>query len=391
MNRNLILIRLIYGLRYCMFFLPIIVIFMQAYHLSFTDFFITQAVFALVYAICNLPGGYLSDRIGWKNSLIIASVLNIIASGFFVFWHSFTSFIIAESLLGLAFVLFNGSEIALLYESLVASGRGDEYKQQQGVCELWGRIAEGLACVAGGVLANYSLNLPFQVEFCFSFLLLPCVLLLTNVKPSSPQNLQLSLIATLKTLFILNVSLRWVVFYSSIIGFITLTAVWLMQPYFADLHISLIWFGIGWALINVVTGLGATWQPKLAQQWGDKVLLLAIPLLLTVCLTLFSLLQSIFLYLVMLVIALLRGIKIPLVMNLINHRAASNMRATAINSESLLTRLLFAIMAPWIGYLADAQHGLSRAFFILMGIVAVITLLTLWRVTQRKDFEHTNA
>ena len=383
MERNLILIRLIYGFRYFMVYVPILVIFMEAHNISFTDFFVTQAVFAAAYAIVSIPCGYLSDRIGWKNSMIIASLLNILATSLYAFWFTFPSFLIAEALYGIAFALFNGSEVALLYESLVALGRRDEYKQQQGTCEMWGRVMEGIACIIGGLIAADAINLPFYVQFGVAFIL---IFLVTNLKKVTPPAAQdhPKLGTALHNIFIKQRPLRWIIIYSSIIGFATLTAVWMMQPYFKQQQLSLVRFGFGWAIMNFCVGIGAQIEPKIERMMGLKRLIISIPIVIAVGLLCFGLFKAAAVYIALLIISLMRGFKVPLVMSILNHAVPSSIRATAVNSESLLMRILFAIITPWIGYLADSTHGLSDAFYVLMAVCVLVGIAAMTTMPRFK-------
>ena len=65
-----------------------------------------------------------------------------------------------------------------------------------------------------------------------------------------------------------------------------------------------------------------------------------------------------------------RGYATPLLRNYINRHTESNVRATVMSIRSLIIRIFFAIIAPFIGWIAD-QFGLNSAF-LTMGLTVCI-------------------
>ena len=95
--------------------IPVFVPLLQGYGLSMSQVLQTQAMFALVSAVCEVPSGYIADIWGRRNAVLVGSALN--GLGFFsLLWaDTFVDFLIYEMILGVGFSLISGADLALLY------------------------------------------------------------------------------------------------------------------------------------------------------------------------------------------------------------------------------------------------------------------------------------
>jgi len=78
-----------------------------------------------------------------------------------------------------------------------------------------------------------------------------------------------------------------------------------------------------------------------------------------------------------------RGYATPLLRNYINHHTESNVRATVMSIRSFIIRTCFAIIAPFIGWIAD-QYGLNSAFLIMALIVSILGVYCLIWFSRNK-------
>ena len=95
--------------------------------LSLTEILLLQGIFSIAMVIMEYPSGYLSDRIGYRAALNLASLLGIIGWGLYTIADSFTQVLIAEIILGFSISFISGSDSALLYESLKDSEEEQHY------------------------------------------------------------------------------------------------------------------------------------------------------------------------------------------------------------------------------------------------------------------------
>ena len=84
------------------------------------------------------------------------------------------------------------------------------------------------------------------------------------------------------------------------------------------------------------------------------------------------------------VVGLVTSAVMPMVEAMILRQAPAQVRATILSVDSLLSRLLWAMVEPGLGVLGDA-YGLAAAFLAL-GIgsgVSLLVVLTLWARVPR--------
>ncbi len=128
--------------------------------------------------ILEVPTGYYSDRFGRRLTLILASVMKVLACVAFIVADSFNVLVVAQLLFASSIAFQSGSDSALLYDSLRALKREDEYSERESNAQKWSMTALALSCLVGGALGVIDLRLPYVVALaaaiyavvqCFSF------------------------------------------------------------------------------------------------------------------------------------------------------------------------------------------------------------------------------
>src|SRR5688572_26189214 len=99
MRSNLWKIRAITALDEALLFIGIAVPFLEQNGLSLQQIFLLQGIFAAVLVILEIPTGYIADRWGRKNSIVLSTAFGVIAILIYALGSNFAGFIIAEILL----------------------------------------------------------------------------------------------------------------------------------------------------------------------------------------------------------------------------------------------------------------------------------------------------
>lgn len=115
--------------------------------------------------------------------------------------------------------------------------------------------------------------------------------------------------------------------FSGIIGAGTLTMAWFVQPVLMYLKTPVSWYGVIWTVLNLTVGLA-----------------------------------------VLLVFYIFRGFATPILKGYINQMTFSEMRATVLSIRNFIIRLMFAAIAPFIGWLND-MYSLHAALLVSAGII----------------------
>jgi hypothetical protein len=156
----------------------------------------------------------------------------------------------------------------------------------------------------------------------------------------------------LKQTLIHNKQLKRTIIYSWALASSTLSMVWLTQPYMQSLHIPLAWFWVIWATIRL--SVGFWWS--LSHQY-EKVLWIKNSLIsLVILIILWYLLAATQIWRLgwcLLIFAFVRWIQSNIFSHYINELSGSTYRATISSIDSMVSRILFCIIGPLIGFSVD--------------------------------------
>lgn len=109
----------------------------------------------------EVPSGYMSDRLGRRKTLIASAIVTLIGVTLLGFGSSFATFAAAQILIGAGSAFSSGTDEAMLYESLAATGREDEIEAQEVIAWRYSFIGLALSAVTGGALSLIDPSLPF--------------------------------------------------------------------------------------------------------------------------------------------------------------------------------------------------------------------------------------
>ncbi|MEG2277795.1 MAG: MFS transporter [Odoribacter sp.] len=351
--------------------MPIIVLFYQENGLGLKDIFLLKSVYSIVLVALDIPTGYLADIWGRRNCLLTGC---LIAFGGYICYSlsaTFAAFFLAEILLGIGQSLVSGADSALLYDTMLHYKRENEYLKYEGKVTMIGNFSEAFAGIIGGLLATFSLRLPFFCQIFIAFIGIPAAFALHEL------NAQTRIVHPIKNILniiryslITNKKLCYDIMFSGIIGAATLTMAWFVQPVLMEIHLPTVLFGVVWTVLNLTVGIAALYSDALNAWLGENrtytlILLFIVGgyVAISFSLTIFSLFLFFLFYIV-------RGFATPILKGYINRQTFSEMRATVLSIRNFIIRLIFAVIAPFIGWLNDA---FSLAF--ALQITALIILL----------------
>jgi MFS family permease len=115
----------------------------------------------LTAALADIPTGVLSDKMGRKFTLVLASVFSTAGSALWAFSNSGGGLFLGAVFCGLSQCLFNGNNDALLYESLKSAGQEGQFHHYQGRTSSMFQLALGLSALCASFLTSYGLRLVF--------------------------------------------------------------------------------------------------------------------------------------------------------------------------------------------------------------------------------------
>jgi MFS family permease len=143
------------------FFYPIYTLFLLANDLTYTQIGTIATIQAVLVVAGEVPTGYLGDRIGRRNSLVIGSVLFSLSTASFLVATDFPGFIVTFCLLSLGHTFVSGSGDAWLYDTLADQVDEDRFTYVRGRGAAIGQWVGAAGMVVGGALYVVDVTYPF--------------------------------------------------------------------------------------------------------------------------------------------------------------------------------------------------------------------------------------
>ena len=372
MRRNLFALYLIKLSKWFSLVMPIIVLFYEEQDLGLHEVFVLKSVYSVAAVALEIPSGYLADVWGRKRCLLWGSVLFFLGYLLYSFTGAFSAFLCAELLLGAGQTLVNGADSALLYDTAAHYKAEQHYLRYEGRLTMIGNFAEAIAGIFGGLLATYSLRFPFYGQAIVAFIGIPAAMAIREYNHSGAiRNPMTEIVRIIRYSLGENKALRYNILFSGIIGAATLTMAWFVQPILMQLQTPTSYYGVIWTVLNLTVGIAALYSDRVEQALGMRrsngLILLVIvggyAALALLPLT-YACLAILFLFYIV------RGFATPILKGYINQMTFSEMRATVLSIRNFIIRLLFAAIAPFIGWLND-YYSLQVALLISALIIGI--------------------
>ncbi len=356
-----------------LFAVPVIVLFWQNNGLSLTQIMILQSLFAIMMVVLEIPTGYLADIYGRKNILFLSGIAFLIAVSVYSIGFNFMAFLVAELFFAVALSLYSGTGSAFVYDTLTDLKREKDYNKIWGNAKYYGLLAIAFSNVIGGFVGKINLRWTFYLSIPIFFLLIPVTLSLHEPKRHK-LIIEKSYLHKLSEIFKFslfeNIKLRWLIVFSAVIYSLNTAGLWLYQPYFKITGIDIAYFGIIFASFQIVAAISSKYAYKIEKKFGARLSLIALVPIIFVGYLLMSKIVFLFSFVFIFLFQFVRGFSEPVLSDYVNKLTTSDIRATVLSVNSLVQRLLYSLLIPFIGWIADVYSILQA--FLLVGITSVV-------------------
>ncbi|UFS71667.1 MFS transporter [Geomonas sp. RF6] len=358
--------------------------------LTLAQILLLQSIFSVATVILEYPSGYVSDRVGYRVSLTIASVLGMAGWGFYTVAHSFADVLVAEILLGISLSFISGSDSALLYETLRAEGQLDRYARCEGRMTGFSQTGEACGALCAGLIYAAAPLLPFFLQVGVWLL---AFLVTTSIsepprhrKPTRSHLKEAWGIA--RYAFLENKLLRYTILLNTILGLSSFFPVWLIQPYMRHAGVPLTWFGPVWAGANLMVALSAMASHRLHDRLGDRGMMILFFALIATGYFGLGIIGGLWGFLFYYLLTCMRGLRGPMMLSHTQGETPSGQRASVLSLQTLSFRISFACIGPVVGKVAD-KAGVQGTFHLLLYLflLAVPPLAYLWLRRVRLRYE----
>jgi MFS family permease len=377
LDSNLPLLNIFAFLKMALFPMAIITLFWKdQIGLTLADILLLQAIFSVATVLMEYPSGYLSDRLGYRFSLLLATLLGISGWATYTMAGSFATVLLAEIQLGVSYAFISGADSALLFETLRGENREEEYLRCDGKMTAWAQAGEAAGAIGAGVLYAWLPLLPFILQVGIWIVAwLVCRRLREPAEhlpdPIGSHWREAARIG--RQALVHNPALRRTLLFGALIGLASFYPVWLVQPYMQEHGVPLAWFGPVWAAANLAVSLGSVLSARAKFHLGTHGVIWLCLLLTAAGYLGLALTTAVWGCAWYLLLTLMRGLQGPLVRLHLQHLCTRGERASILSLKSLIFRLGFVVTAPLVGALAD-RTGLTATFLVLLAGLLILLL-----------------
>ncbi|MFT7685232.1 MAG: MFS family permease [Candidatus Azotimanducaceae bacterium] len=368
-----------------MVILPVIVPFFASKGLSLTEVYYLQAIFASVVVICEIPSGYIADVFGRKNALMAGSIFHGVGFTLLYFADDFAGLVLFEAMLGIGLSLLSGADLSLLYDSQQALGQSPEEKTR-GIANMRfaKSIGEGGAALLGGFLIAFSFDVTVIVNAIFGWI--PLFLTLFLVEPpfqkmKSNKHLE-NMKEVVQHLFFQDRLLRLICLNITFFSLGTFYVVWMLQPYWQEQGVPLIYFGALWAAFSVLVALSSKLSMSMERRMGTKNILMVMGVLPIIGYFGMAGAGGMLGILLSAGFFISRGINQVVLTDALNSRVPSRFRATANSMTSFMFRGIYIVTGPIVGLLIEKLGMQSTLGLLGCSVIVLIVLYLLPLISE---------
>ena len=359
---------------------PIWVLYLAYCGLNLAQIGLVEGIYHATSILFEIPSGAVADLLGRKKSMVLSRICIAVSCMIMLFARSFWFFALSFAVQALGNNLNSGSEEALVYDSMKAAGQEARYMRVCGRLNMIIEVSQGIATVAGGILAEFSYFWCYSACLVIAALALFPVVLMVEAPYTDAQSRQRSILEVVVVHFrtcyeILRSDrriLKLISFYSVVFASETMLFFYSQQYYYGlgynKVQISLILLVMGG-----VSCIGAVMSERIYAALGKKTAQIGACVIAAAFLAYGV--QNLFVSAAAFAAAsFFNSVLYPLESEQLNSLIPSGQRATLISVNSMFFSIGMILLFPLAGFLADVW-GLTMVLVgtggVLLGFLGI--------------------
>ncbi|MFO8016720.1 MAG: MFS transporter [Candidatus Woesearchaeota archaeon] len=374
-------------------YLPFIVYYFQEIGFNLPKIMIMSAATTATVLLTEIPSGYIADRVGRRNSLVISVLCHVISMAFLYSSTSYSMLIIAHVFLGLASTFFSGADSALIYDTLAVLKREKEYSRFQGKAIFFSEMGIITSALAGSGLIALGTSIRSTILFTLAIHAALLLFMLTIKEPPRqklieplPMRKEFSMLGRIVKESVSHRKLMGLFIYSFLVMGFSNTIFIIYQPYFRATDLPIGNFGIVFAVFSIVTAFAALKAHNMEKRLGIYYSLLIMPVL--IILSYFGA-GAFFLWFGFIFFffrEFVRGFVFPVLSDYTNRITSSERRATVLSISGMFSRLGYMIISVSFGFLSE-NTSLRYALITAGAVLTILTIIIVSLVKRPKTDE----
>ncbi len=371
---------------------PIIILFLIAKGLSFTEIMTLQSIAAISVVIFEVPTGAVADKMGRKVSMILGSGLWALSLFIYIVGKVFIIFVLAEVIFSLGTSFKSGADTALIYDSLKVLGREDDFSQVEGRARSFILYSQAVGSIIAGFVYDINIFLPMIISI--GFMIITILITLNFKEPEMADEEEFSPGSYFTQIkesaqYILNHEKIKAILLFSIVFFIFYrTGFFYFQPYMEAVNIPVKYFGVIFFLFNIVAAVTSRKSYIIMEKTKPRTLLFTGSLMIAS----FAILGVVKVWpgvLAILLQQMARGLYKPVTRKYLNKHIPSKKRATILSFQSLSTSVAVALTLPLMGILKDSTDIFTSHWVLFVAMIILMFMTNIY-MNKRLGRDHKN-
>ena len=361
------------------FFLPVGIIYIEHQGLGLDVIGFTQGAFLLALVAFQLPTGYLGDRIGRRNTVLLGALVVTVVMVCYPLGNSLWTFTALYVAWAFGWSCREGAGEAWLYDLLAATLDPDAYARVDGRARAIELATSAVSAAIAGLLYTVDPTLPFLANAAVTAVGVPLLLMLPEAEGRAPDRRpSITAVARTASTQLARPDVRWFVAFLAVLYACFEVTRAFEQPAAVEVGVPVALLGVLYSAFKLVSAAGAALAGPIHDRFGVRPVFVALAPILAVAYLSAALVPQ----LVVGVFFLTRSIQsvaVPIQNGYLNDRVADAGRATVLSAVSMVTALSGALAHFVAGSIAPSVG--SVGVIVGAGLVCSVVAGVVWVTT----------
>ncbi len=368
----------------------IFVAILGAYYLTVPG--VTPAVIGMILLagslsgfLFEIPSGYVSDKIGHKEAIIISQTLELLSTIFYLIGGNIIFLILGSVFLSASAAFLSGTGSAFMHETLRALGREHEYAKVMGKISSIGFAVPVIFMVTAPFLVGISYKIPFLISLVIDIIGVWAAIVLV-APPVQQEHIEEIQSTNFKQVLKEGYRLNYfsVALFSAIISGTLFTVGGFRAPYQLFLEIPVIWYGVFFGVGRIFASLMLAYSGKIKRLftlptfYGSQAVVYALMFFILGTISIWWVVVLVFIIMNAFQFGLSKideGYQLDVI-------RSSKFKATLLSTGSQIDQIVSAVSGIGVGLLINSlsyQRG-----FLCLAIIFLALLVPMFIYTSRR-------
>jgi MFS family permease len=359
--------------------------------MSLIEIGLLESIYHITGLLFELPTGAIADIYGKKFSVMLGRIISVLSCILMITSNSFWGFALSFILSSASMNLNSGAAEALVYDSLKELGEEDKYKKIWGNLAFVMSIAQGLAVLLGGVLAD----IKFLYAYILGTILQAGAMIVAyffkepfveKVQQNSKEgNLIIKQVSTSIKVLKDRKMVFYLILFSALVGSLQTTVFFYSQKYFSDISFTKTEIAIICAVSSLIEAVSSKYAYRFEKMLKLKGTLICVAIVNILCLMGLAFFKSMSVLFFMMA-SITGGLAFTIFSDYINSRIPSEHRATILSFDSLCFSMFMICVFPLFGAIAE-KIDFSVTFGVIAFLYIPIMVFLMLKLRKHKEIE----